>query len=280
MTQENVEPEILNYTNYRVYLQDYYAYKKQSSHAFSLRFFAEKAGLSSHAHLKLVMDGKRSITRTTITKMLLGLGIKGKRAEYFEQLVFFNQAKSEQERQVYYEKLLKVSPQSRIRKLEDSQFRIFREWYHVIIREMVGLHGFKGSPEWISKKIRSKVSPKKVDDSLHLLLELGLLNRTAGGYSQCESLLATEDEVQNLLVTDFHKQMISLAADSLDEVSGKNRDISSVTIPILKKDFDNLKKHIQLMRKELLHYSAPQGEAEEVVQVNIQLFPLTGDSGK
>ena len=51
-------PDVLQYTNYRVFLHDYYAYKKSTSAVFSLRFFAAKAGLSSHAHLKLVMDGK------------------------------------------------------------------------------------------------------------------------------------------------------------------------------------------------------------------------------
>ena len=58
-----VEPDILQYTNYRVFLRDYYEYKKKTSTAFSLRFFAEKAGLSSHAHLKLAIDGKRNITK-------------------------------------------------------------------------------------------------------------------------------------------------------------------------------------------------------------------------
>ena len=50
-TGENriVEPDVLQYTNYRVYLRDYYEFKKKTVPAFSLRFFAEKAGLSSHA---------------------------------------------------------------------------------------------------------------------------------------------------------------------------------------------------------------------------------------
>ena len=55
--QKLVEPDILQYTNYRVFLRDYYEYKKKTSTAFSLRFFAEKAGLSSHAHLKLAICG-------------------------------------------------------------------------------------------------------------------------------------------------------------------------------------------------------------------------------
>lgn len=269
------EPELLQYTNYRVYLKDYYDYKKQSSAAFSLRYFAEKAGLSSHAHLKLVIDGKRNITKGTVTKLIIGLGLDSRRADYFENLVFFNQAGTDKEKQLFYEKLLKVSPHSRFRKLEDAQFRIFREWYHAAIREMVALKSFRGQPEWIARHLNGNLSSAQVAESLKLLVELGLLNRTANGYRQQNALLTTDDEVQNLLVKDYHTQMLALAGQALQELPGDQRDISALTFGVRKKDFPALKKHLQLMRKELLDFSVDAGEAEEVVQVNIQLFPLT-----
>ena len=89
------EPDILQYTNYRVFLRDYYDFKKKTSPAFSLRFFANKAGLSSHAHLKLAIDGKRNITKNTVVKLITGIQLDTKRAENFECLVFFNQAKTD-----------------------------------------------------------------------------------------------------------------------------------------------------------------------------------------
>lgn len=270
-----IEPDILQYTNYRVYLKDYYEYKKKHSVAFSLRYFAEKAGLSSHAHLKLVIDGKRNITKGTVTKLVVGLGLDDRRAEYFENLVFFNQAGDDKEKQLFYEKLLKVSPHSRLRKLEDAQFRIFREWYHSVIREMATLQGFRGAPEWISQHLAGGISPSQAGESLKLLVELGLLTRTANGYKQQNALLTTDDEVQDMLVKQYHRQMLQLAGAALDDLPGNQRDISAMTFPIRKKDFPALKKHLQLMRKELLDFSVDAGEAEEVVQVNLQLFPLT-----
>lgn len=270
-----IEPDILQYTNYRVYLKDYYEYKKKHSAAFSLRYFAEKAGLSSHAHLKLVIDGKRNITKGTVTKLVVGLGLDDRRAEYFENLVFFNQAGDDKEKQLFYEKLLKVSPHSRLRKLEEAQFRIFREWYHSVIREMAALQGFRGAPEWISQHLAGGISPSQAGESLKLLVELGLLTRTANGYKQQNALLTTDDEVQDMLVKQYHRQMLQLAGAALDDLPGNQRDISAMTFPIRKKDFPALKKHLQLMRKELLDFSVDAGEAEEVVQVNLQLFPLT-----
>ncbi|WP_406539243.1 TIGR02147 family protein [Fibrobacter sp.] len=276
-TGENriVEPDVLQYTNYRVYLRDYYEYKKKTVPAFSLRFFAEKAGLSSHAHLKLTIDGKRNITKNTVVKLIHGLGLDGQRAAYFESLVFFNQAQTDADKQVYYAQLLKASPRSKLHKMEKAQFRIFREWHHSAILEMVALKDFRPIPDWISKRLGSLITPAQVTESIKLLVELGLLVKTANGYRQRDPLITTDDEVQDLMVKMYHLQMLKLSADMLSALPGPQRDVSALTFSIKREDFPNLKKHLQLMRKELLDFSAKAGEGEDVVQINIQLYPLT-----
>ena len=276
-TGENriVEPDVLQYTNYRVYLRDYYEFKKKTVPAFSLRFFAEKAGLSSHAHLKLTIDGKRNITKNTVVKLIHGLGLDGQRAAYFESLVFFNQAQTDADKQVYYAQLLKASPRSKLHKMDTAQFRIFREWHHSAILEMVALKDFRPIPDWISKRLGGLITPAQVTESLKLLVELGLLVKTANGYRQRDPLITTDDEVQDLMVKMYHLQMLKLSADMLSALPGPQRDISALTFSIKREDFPNLKKHLQLMRKELLDFSAKAGEGEDVVQINIQLYPLT-----
>jgi uncharacterized protein (TIGR02147 family) len=276
-TGENriVEPDVLQYTNYRVYLRDYYEFKKKTVPAFSLRFFAEKAGLSSHAHLKLTIDGKRNITKNTVVKLIHGLGLDGQRAAYFESLVFFNQAQTDADKQVYYAQLLKASPRSKLHKMDAAQFRIFREWHHSAILEMVALKDFRPIPDWISKRLGGLITPAQVTESLKLLVELGLLVKTANGYRQRDPLITTDDEVQDLMVKMYHLQMLKLSADMLSALPGPQRDVSALTFSIKREDFPNLKKHLQLMRKELLDFSAKAGEGEDVVQINIQLYPLT-----
>ena len=268
-------PDVLQYTNYRVFLHDYYAYKKSTSAVFSLRFFAAKAGLSSHAHLKLVMDGKRNITKNTVVKIIQGLNLADERATYFENLVFFNQAKTDKEKAFYYGKLVKSTPGSRLHKMDQAHFRIFTEWYHSVIREMVELRGFNPAPEWISRRLGGTITPAQAAESLNLLSSLGLISRTANGYSQAQSLITTDDEVSDLLVKQYHRQMLDQAKNSMENVPAEKRDISAVTFAIQRKDFPALKKHLQLMRKELLDFSSESGTGEDVVQVNIQLFPLT-----
>ena len=90
-----------------------------------------------------------------------------------------------------------------------------------------------------------------------------------------DNLSGTDDEVQDLIVKQYHQQMLEMSRDKLSELASQDRDFSALTFSIRRKDFPNLKKQIQLMRKELLDFSADAGEGDDVVQVNIQLFPLT-----
>lgn len=273
--QKIVEPDVLQYTNYRVYLRDYYEFKKKTTRAFSLRYFAEKSGISSHAHLKLTMDGSRNITNVTVNKLIRGIGLENQRAAYFENLVFFNQATSDVDKKLYYAQLLKASPRSKLHKMDRAQFRLFREWHHSVILEMVSLKDFRTNPNWVAKRLRNLVTPQQVEESFKLLLEIGLLVKTANGYAQRNPLITTDDEVQNLMVKQYHLHMLQLGGNMLSELPANERDFSAVTFGIKREKFADLKKHIQLMRKELLDFSAKPNESDDIVQINIQLFPLT-----
>ena len=52
--------EIVEYTDYRKFIQDYYDERKRSS-AFTWRDFARDAGFSSAVYLKYVCEGKKTI---------------------------------------------------------------------------------------------------------------------------------------------------------------------------------------------------------------------------
>lgn len=265
-------PDILNYTNYRQFLQDHFDHRKGLDPKFSLRAFAELANFSSHGHLKYILDGRRNLSKKTLLKLSKAVDLSGPQEDYFEKLVFFNQAETLEEKNHYYEKLLTYG---KFKKLEEGQLQLFDEWYHTVIRELVALKDFRNSPEWVGNQLYPKVAAKDADASIRMLVEKGLLARTANGYRQTDKSITTEDEVRSIAVKRFHSHMIALARQALDQLPAERRDISGVTFPIRKADFPKLKKHIQFMRKELRSFAAEGQTGEGIVQVNIQLFPLT-----
>ena len=275
MSNANKEPDVLHYSNYRTFLEDYYEFKKSESPVFSHRFFAKKAGITSPNYLKLVMDGQRNLTKKSLVKFAAALGLKGLRAEFFENLVFFNQASAVSERNVYYGNILRTRAKAGLRKLDEAQFQLFSDWRHIAVRELAAAKGFRPDARWVVKKMGKAITEREAEESLKLLALLGLLKKTANGFAQSDVNITTADEVRCLLVKNYHHQMIRMAATALDNLPAGKRDVSSITIPLHARDFGKLKEQLQLMRKELLNLAAEPGTGEDVVQVNIQLFPLT-----
>jgi uncharacterized protein (TIGR02147 family) len=268
-------PDLLNYTNYRQFLKDYYLARKRADPRFSLRSLAQAARFPSHGLLQYLMDGKRNLSKKTLVKLSLALGLDKERAQYFENLVFFNQAKSLEEKGFYYDKLVRSAGKSTFKKLDSSQLQAFRRWYTIAIREMLGLAGFRGNAPWISGRFLPPVQPYEAEEALALLLETGLIKKTANGYRAVDPDITTDDEVKSFLVKSYHAQMIRLAIWAQDEVPVRERDIASVTFAIKESELPNLKKQLQLMRKELRAFAAEPGSADRIVQVNMQMFPLS-----
>lgn len=59
---------ILEYLDYRKFMQDFYSEKKRTS-AFSWRDFAARAGYSSPVYLKLVSEGKNGLNRKVVCRV-------------------------------------------------------------------------------------------------------------------------------------------------------------------------------------------------------------------
>ena len=240
-----------------------------------MRMLAQQAKFPSHGLLQYLMDGKRNLSKKTLVKLAAAFAFDKERAAYFENLVFFNQARNLEEMDFYYGKLLRSAGKSTFRKVEASQLSAFRKWYTIAIREMLNLEGFRGNPAWISGRLLPPVQPYEAEEALAMLLETGLIKKTANGYKAADPDIATEDEVKSFLVKAYHAQMLKLAAWAQDEVPVRERDISSVTFAIKESELPNLKKQLQLMRKELRTFAAEPGKADRIVQVNMQMFPLS-----
>jgi hypothetical protein len=105
-------PNVFEYTDYRKFLADWYNYKKNANHAFSYNGFAQKAGFKNKGFFHTVIHDKRNLTKSSLVKVVQAVGLTKNEADYFENLVFFNQATDLKDRNYFYEKLSAVrSPQ-------------------------------------------------------------------------------------------------------------------------------------------------------------------------
>jgi uncharacterized protein (TIGR02147 family) len=134
---------IFDYSDYRTFLKDYYQQCKNSHTRFSYRYLAQKAGINSPSFFKQVIEGHRNLTKATCLKACKALGLNGDEAKYFEDLVFFNQAKNMEEKDQYFGRIVHLQKSANIRNITEDEYAYFTAWYHCVIRELVTFVDFK-----------------------------------------------------------------------------------------------------------------------------------------
>lgn len=270
-------PEPYNYMDYRAYLQALLVEYKQTTRYFSFRYFARVAGFSSPSYLKMVIDGARNLTPTSIQQVAKAFKLAKRETAYFEALVLFNQARDDKEKELYLERLSALKPKAQLQGIKKDQYEYFTNKLFVTLREMVALPDFQEDPAWIAAKLRANVKPKEVEHALAVLQRLGLVRRNdAGRLIQADASLTTPPEVASLELMQYHRSMLDDAKEALHTMTPELRDVTALTIPIPKDAVAEIKRRVQTFREEILDY-INKGSAEyfEVYQLNVQLFPLT-----
>jgi uncharacterized protein (TIGR02147 family) len=269
-------PNLLLYSDYRVFLKEYYETHKAANPNFSFRFLSQKAGINSSAFYKYIMDGKRNLTKTTILKTCMALRLKDKDAEYFENLVFFNQAKTIKEKNGYFDNLTKLRGNYDKRKVKEDQFAFYGEWHHSALRELLECLRFTGDYQALANRLTPAITAKQAEESLALLARLGMAKKDAQGrWRQSDPVLTTDGQVDAKVVVEFQQKMIRLGLEAFEKAKTEERLMSSTTFGISEETFDLFKKKIRDMKAEFLELARLDQKPSRAYQLNLNLFPLS-----
>ena len=268
--------DLFTYLDYRKFLRDSFDELKRTRPSFSHRAFARLAGFSSSNYVMLVMQGKRNLSGDGIFKIAKALKLKKAEAEFFENLVRFNQATSDAERNFYYSRIAANRHYAAARPLERGQYEYYSRWYIPAIREMVLLEDFKESPDWIASRLTPAITSREAESALRLLIDLGLLVRDeTGRLVQRDRHIAGVEEVKSLAMSNFQREMIEKAAASIEATPPEIREIGSVTFAVSKAKLMEAKKMMREFRTRIASFLAEDSGADAVYQFNFQLFNLS-----
>ncbi len=262
--------------NFRDYLRDYYSEKKKAHAFYSFRLFAQKAGFASPNFLKLVIDGKRNMSKESAFRFSKALGHSKKEAEYFENLVFFNQSKTLEEKNAYLANIMKFRKNSDPKKIEQSEYAYYSAWYIPVLRELVVALDFQDDFKKLGRAVVPSISAAEAEKAVRLLLDLGYVRKNGGGYyEQSAIFLTTGPQVRSLAVANFHKAMMQRASESIERFPADKRDISCLTLGVSENTLSTIVSRIAEFRRELLELSEADPHMSKIVQVNFQVFPLS-----
>ncbi len=265
---------IFEYLDYREFLRDYYEEKKKENPFFSYKLFGRMVDIDQ-SYLAKVLIKERHIALKAIKKFIDYFKFDKKEAEYFETLVHFVKAKADKQSKLYFEKLLSYKG-IKAQVLTEQQYEFYTKWYYSAIRSLLQYYEFTGDYKALAEKLNPAISVKEAKQAIKLLLKLKLIEKDSNGkYHLVDTAISTGKEWQSLAIHAFQQETIGLARESLDRHPKESRDISTITMNISGKDFEQVKVMIQEFRKSVLRFVNDNASPESVYQMNIQLYPLT-----
>ncbi len=269
-------PNIFQYADYRQFIKDLIETKKKINAKFSYRYYSARAGFSSSNFISMVVKGKRNLTSISIGKLAKGLGLNKQERSFFEDLVFMNQAATHEEKDHYYQRMLRARPFARLKQLDKSSYEYFSRWYNPVIREMVGYFPQPLDLDVVASRIMPEITPKQVAHAIDLLKTLGLIQEFApGSFKKTDTALTTGSEARSILITNFHKQMAELADSAIDRIPSAQRDVSGIILSVNRNRMTQIKKKIETFQNELIEMATEDTNENSVVFVQIRAFPLT-----
>lgn len=269
--------DIYSYLDYRAFCRDYYRLKKNSDSKFSFRNFGRKAGIAG-SYFKHVIDGARNLSPQMTIKFGQGMDLTQREIEYFENLVRFNQALSLEEKSLYFDRMRR----KRARTLKPlgltNAVSLLRHWYVVAIKELV-VNLNTDDVKTIQRVLRKKIPENIIETTIDDLKGLGWLQFQNERWISMANQVAFPDEVRSYVVRAFHRQMLEIASEAIeDEIEEREFGAAVFTFPASK--LPELKERIKDMQRDLVSYvqdlgsHSAEGEPQYVYHFGVQCFSL------
>lgn len=272
---QHIRPSL--YLEYATFLEDVFQWFKTRRKNYSYIQFAEDLGFSKTNVIHLMIRGKRRLSPKGVSRITDALHIKGAERMYLETLVRYQNARLSSDREALFSRLMEFKSKSLSSPIEQHQLEYYREWYHPVIRELVGIPGFKADPHWIVDHIEPRVLPEQARKSLALLQELNLIRskESGDGFELTSQHVSTGDEIASHAVVRYHQRTIEIGRESITNFDHTERNVSSVTLSISEKTFEKVAEEIAAFRKRILEISEQDSSPDRVYQLNVQFFPFT-----
>jgi uncharacterized protein (TIGR02147 family) len=268
---------VFEYQNYRKYLRDYYKEQKKKRRYFSYRYFSQKAGINASAFLYYVIENKRNLTKNSIAKIVQAIGFDAQEAAYFENLVFFNQAKTIQEKTLFYSKIVEIRNPIDIHAVDKDGYEFYSKWYISVIREIVPCINFKDDYKKLGEFLEPSITAKQAKEAIELLERLGFIERDEEGlYHQTNNLLSARPfGEQAFVIEKLQMEMLQKAMLSYDRIPRRDRMSASTTLSISREAFELFQVKTREFRQELLEMARVDENPDRVYQFTFNLFPLS-----
>jgi uncharacterized protein (TIGR02147 family) len=266
--------DIIEYTDYRKFIQDYYDERKRCS-AFTWRQFAHDAGFSSPVYLKYVCEGKKNLSVGVAGSVANAMGLAGFENTYFVLMVSYAHAKSDKARRAAFEERCALAHAHKVHVLGSEEFDYFKSWKNPLLRELAP-HMPGAKPLDMARVCKQPITAAEVSETLDFLVKMNLLKRDKGGnYHQTDKSVSMGPvDAVPVAAREMQRQMGELAVKAVD-MPLSERDMSGLVLGLTHDAYERIRKELADCRRRIVAIATEDDVAERVYRLNLQLFPMS-----
>jgi len=264
---------IWDFGDYRAFLKAVLDDWKVSRKHFSLRWFADRAGFSSHSFVGLVIAGKRNLGPDGAEKVARIFKLKGPPLDYFRTLVRHNQAETAQEREETLDAMKKARAARDAKRLGREHWRYYDRWETPVVRELATWTKDGLEPAKMGEMFVPPLKADRVRDALDLLVELGLL-RQEGDRWVADDAVVSAAELPGQVLREARTQYLLRAIEAAERLPPTDRHASWSVLAASRKSLDEIFHLLDEARQRCLAEAVADPEVDGVYVVSLQAFPV------
>lgn len=268
-------PDIVAYAEYRRYLKDRYEAIKAGNARFSHRYLNAKCGVNSSGWFSDILAGRQRLKPSQVRPLSAALKLNARESDFLAVLVDMERADSPEARVAAMERWMALKGPRR-EAVEKDRFAFFDHWYHLVLREVLGILPFNGNYEALGAALSPPISGPQARKALDLMQRLGVIlpqawNRRLGDLPVLVKAPGGDPAHWNRILKD----MMKLAPAALDKYGKQERDFSALTMSLSPEGLAKAGEAIAELRKKLLLIAEKDRGQNRIYQALFQVFPVS-----
>lgn len=267
-----MEPRF-DYDNYREILKAEFENRKEASPQFSYKILAEILGLDPAGTFR-ILNQERHLPARCVSRAIDFLELSGRAAEYFVLMTSYGRERRKAARAELLRKAQELRDVPR-RQLEGQELSVLRDWWVVAVRCAVEVLEGRAVPEEISQRIVPPVGVDQIRAAIDLLVGMGIARRAQGERLRIvDQHLTIDGEKGREAVAEFQRKVMGLAAESVDRFPRDQRDISTLTVTVDERAFEDIRGILKDCRRRIQARVGEAARPDRALQVAMAIFPL------
>lgn len=268
-------PCVFDFTDYRKFLLQWIASKKEQNPIYSFRYVAGKTGFKSAGHLCLILNGKVNLSLKYMDGVTSFIGFNRRQKEYFHTMVMYCQAKDHESKKEWFKKLTAFK-EFRCRVIDSDSYEFCEKWYYSAVREIIAIRPFDGDYKRLARTVRPAISTDEAKKAVAVLFKLRMVKRDAKGrFTPAEPLLSTGYQMPTQVVSNYVESTLDLAKIALHDAPREQRNLSWATVSISQNCFEQLQEEIRAFRQKILKMAQKEESPERVYHFQFNAFPMS-----